>query len=61
MENPSADIKFKSRECGNVNVFSVISFDIMNFVIAIPLKNRGTEVISKALIHTIICIFAYQN
>ena len=57
MDTSSLDIKYMSKEFGNLKCLLVVTCHKMNFTIAIPLKKRDRKVIYEVLMHDFIGIF----
>ena len=54
MQNVSIDIKMMPQAFGDYHLLLVITCDQTNFTIAVPLRDRKTQIVSKALIYRVI-------
>ena len=57
MQDLSIDIKTMPRVLGGYHLLLVITCDQTNFTIAVPLRDRQTQTIAKALIYRVIYLF----
>ena len=57
MQDLSIDIKTMPQAFGGYHLLLVITFDQTNFTIAVPLRDRQTQTIAKALIYRVIYLF----
>ena len=57
MERLSADIKYMPQGFDNFKFLLVVTCELTNFTLAIPLKQRTAQVVAEALLHRLICIF----
>ena len=57
MQDLSIDIKTMPQAFGGYHLLLVISCNQMNFTIAVPLRDRQTQIIAEALIHRVIYLF----
>ena len=58
MQDLSIDIKTMSQAVGGYHLLLVITCDQTNFTIAVPLRDRQTQTIAKALIYRVIYLFS---
>ena len=57
MERISCDIKYMPKGFDGFEFLLVVTCEMTNFTIAIPLKGRTAEVIAEALLHRVVAIF----
>ena len=57
MQDLSIDIKTMPQAFGGYHLLSVITCDQTNFTIAVPLRDRQTQTVAKALIYRVIYLF----
>ena len=57
MQDLSIDIKTMPQAFGGYDLLLVITCDQMNFTIAVPLRDRQTQMIAEALIYRVIYLF----
>ena len=57
MQDLSIDIKTMPQAFGGYHLFLVITCDQTNFIIAVPLRDRQTQTIAKALLYRVIYLF----
>ena len=58
MQDLSIDIKTMPQAFGGYHLLLVILYDQMNFTIAVPLRDRQTQIIAEALIYRVIYLFS---
>ena len=58
MQDLSIDIKTMSQAFGGYHLLVVITCDQTNFTITVPLRDRQTQTIAKALIYRVIYLFS---
>ena len=58
MQDLSIDIKTMPQAFGGYHLLLVITCDQTNFTIAVPLRDRQTQTIAKALIYRVIYLFS---
>ena len=61
MESLLFDTKFVWKGFTHLKYLLVTTCEIMNLVLAIPIKTRVTQEATKALTHRVLYIFVYQN
>ena len=54
----SIDIKIMPQAFGSYHLLFIITWDLTNFTIAIPLRDTQTQTVTKALICRVIYIFS---
>ena len=57
MQDLSIDIKTMPQAFGGYHLLLVITWDQTNFTIAVPLRDRQTQIIAEALIYRVIYLF----
>ena len=57
MQDLSIDIKTMPQAFGGYHLLLVITCDKTNFTIAVPLRDRQTQMIAEALIYRVIYLF----
>ena len=58
MQDLSIDIKTMPQAFGGYHLLLVITCDQTKFTIAVPLRDRQTQTVAKALIHRVIYLFS---
>ena len=58
MQDLSIDIKTMPQAFGGYHLLLVITCDQTNFTIAVPLRDRQTQIVAKALIYRVIYLFS---
>ena len=58
MQDLSIDIKTIPQAFGGYHLLLVITCDQTNFTTAVPLRDRQSQTITKALIYRVICLFS---
>ena len=61
MQDLSIDIKTMPQAFGGYHLLLVITCDQTNFTIAVPLRDRQTQTVAKALINRVIYLFGPPN
>ena len=57
MQDLSIDIKTMPKAFGGYHLLLVITCNKMNFTIAVPLRDRQTQMIAEALIYRVVYLF----
>ena len=57
MQDLSIDIKTMPQAFGGYHLLLVITCDQTNFILAVPLRDRQTQIVAEALIHRVIYLF----